>query len=102
MRIVKDLDVDLSGRHVLVVEDIIDSGLTLNYLRKYLGVRGAALPIEVCALLVKQGAPGLPGAALHRLRVSSPPSLSWATASTWLERYRNLDAIYSYVGAEEG
>ena len=36
VRIVKDLDIDLSGRDVIVVEDIIDSGLTLNYLRKNL------------------------------------------------------------------
>ena len=40
VRIVKDLDIDLSGRDVIVVEDIIDSGLTLNYLRKNLESRG--------------------------------------------------------------
>src|SRR5213082_1393880 len=54
VRIVKDLDVDLSGRHVLIVEDIIDSGLTLQYLRRYLAARGPA-SVEVCALLVKEG-----------------------------------------------
>ena len=42
VRIVKDLDIDLSGRDVIVVEDIIDSGLTLNYLRKNLESRGPA------------------------------------------------------------
>ena len=41
VRIVKDLDAELEGRHVLVVEDIIDSGLTLNYLRRYLHARAA-------------------------------------------------------------
>ena len=40
VRIVKDLDLDLSGRHVIVVEDIVDSGLTLSYLRKSLLARG--------------------------------------------------------------
>ena len=54
VRIVKDLDSELDGRHVLVVEDIIDSGLTLNYLRRYLLARSPA-SLEVCALLVKEG-----------------------------------------------
>ena len=40
VRIVKDLDLDLTGRHVLIVEDIVDSGLTLAYLRKNLAARG--------------------------------------------------------------
>src|SRR5579863_7389067 len=52
VRIVKDLDLDLTGRHVLIVEDIIDSGLTLTYLRRNLAARGPA-SLEVCALLVK-------------------------------------------------
>ena len=42
VRIVKDLDLDLSDRHVLIVEDIIDSGLTLSYMRRYLQARGPA------------------------------------------------------------
>ena len=54
VRIVKDLDIDLSGRDVIVVEDIIDSGLTLGYLRKNLQSRGPA-SLEVCALLVRAG-----------------------------------------------
>ena len=42
VRIVKDLDIELTGRDVIVVEDIIDSGLTLNYLRKILNSRNPA------------------------------------------------------------
>jgi hypoxanthine phosphoribosyltransferase len=52
VRILKDLDTDLHGRHVLIVEDIIDSGLTLSWLRGNLGSRGAA-SVEICALLRK-------------------------------------------------
>ena len=52
VRIVKDLDLDLTGRHVLLVEDIIDSGLTLSYLRRNLAARNPA-SLEICALLVK-------------------------------------------------
>jgi hypoxanthine phosphoribosyltransferase len=52
VRIVKDLDVDLTGRHVLLVEDIVDSGLTLSYLRRNLLARGPA-SLAVCSLLVR-------------------------------------------------
>ena len=54
VRIVKDLDLDLTGRDVIIVEDIIDSGLTLQYLRRNLQSRGPA-SLEVCALLLKEG-----------------------------------------------
>lgn len=53
VRIVKDLDVDLVDRHVIIVEDIVDSGLTLSYLKKGLSAQGPA-SLEVCALLVKR------------------------------------------------
>ncbi len=52
VRILKDLDTDLTGRQVLIVEDIIDSGLTLSWLRANLESRGAA-SVEICALLRK-------------------------------------------------
>src|SRR6201992_4335665 len=54
VRIVKGLDVDLPGRAVLIVEDIVDSGLTLSYLRKNLLARSPS-SLDVCALLVKEG-----------------------------------------------
>ena len=52
VRIVKDLDLDLTGRDVLIVEDIIDSGLTLSYLMRNLEAREPA-SLEICALLTK-------------------------------------------------
>ncbi len=52
VRILKDLDVPIEGRNVLVVEDIVDSGLTLSYLLRALESRGPA-SLEVCALLTK-------------------------------------------------
>ena len=54
VRILKDLDQEIAGRHVLIVEDIIDSGLTLNYLMKSLSVRKPS-SLEVASLLVKSG-----------------------------------------------
>jgi len=55
VRILKDLDRDIAGRHVIVVEDIVDSGLTLSWLLKYLESREAA-SVEVVALFRKPGA----------------------------------------------
>src|SRR5215204_6070414 len=52
VRILKDLEEDITGRHVLVVEDIVDTGLTLSYLLRSLQARKPA-SLEVCALLTK-------------------------------------------------
>jgi hypoxanthine phosphoribosyltransferase len=52
VRILKDLDTPIQGRDVLIVEDIVDSGLTLQYLMRNLGARNPA-SLEVCALLTK-------------------------------------------------
>ena len=52
VNLVKDLTVDITGMHVLIVEDIVDSGMTLSYLSKYLSTRGAA-SIRIATLLDK-------------------------------------------------
>ena len=52
IRILKDLEEDVAGRHVLIVEDIIDTGLTLSYLRRSLLARNPA-SLEICTLLTK-------------------------------------------------
>jgi hypoxanthine phosphoribosyltransferase len=52
VRILKDLDISIEGRDVLIIEDIVDSGLTLNYLLRALRARNPA-SLEVCALLTK-------------------------------------------------
>ena len=52
VRILKDLDISIEGRHVLIVEDIIDSGLTLSYLMRTLEAREPAT-LEICALMTK-------------------------------------------------
>ncbi|BDZ56628.1 hypoxanthine phosphoribosyltransferase [Barrientosiimonas humi] len=55
VRILKDLDTDISGKHVLIVEDIIDSGLTLSWIRSNLESREPA-SVEICTLLRKPDA----------------------------------------------
>ena len=96
VRIIKDLDIDLTNRHVLVVEDIVDSGLTLNYLRRYLSARGAA-SIEVCALLVKE-ASKRPELDLRYVGFDIPRTFVVGYGLDVAEQYRNLRTIYAYVG----
>ena len=96
VRIVKDLDTDLGGRAVLIVEDVVDSGLTLNYLRQYLGARGPK-SLEVCALLLKAGEQRVEQ-SLRYVGFTIPSDFVVGYGLDVNERYRNLDAIYTYVG----
>jgi hypoxanthine phosphoribosyltransferase len=96
VRIVKDLDSDLTDRHVLVVEDIVDSGLTLSYLRRSLLARQPA-SLEVCALLVKEGRQR----AKLDLRYEGfriPPRFVVGYGLDVAQRYRNLPDIRIYQG----
>ena len=98
VRIVKDLDSELQGRHVLVVEDIIDSGLTLNYLRRYLNARQPK-SVEICALLVKEGEQRV-DLDLRYIGFSIPPEFVVGYGLDVAERYRNLRGVHLYKGAE--
>lgn len=96
VRIVKDLDLDLSGRDVLVVEDIVDSGLTLSYLRRNLQARGPA-SLEVCALFVKDGLQKS-DPDLRYVGFPIPPDFVVGYGLDVAERYRNLPYICRYLG----
>ena len=94
VRILKDLDVDLAGRDVLLVEDIVDSGLTLAYLRDLLLARAPA-SLQVCALLVREGS--RPSAAeLRYVGFEVPPEFVIGYGLDLAERYRNLPYICIY------
>jgi len=98
VRIVKDLDIDLTGRRVLIVEDIVDSGLTLSYLRKNLLARGPA-SLDVCALLVKEGLQrNDPDLRYTGFRI--PPVFVVGYGLDAAERYRNLPYIVEYLPGE--
>ncbi len=99
VRIVKDLDSELEGRHVLVVEDIIDSGLTLNYLRRYLTARQPK-SVEICALLVKEGEQRV-DLDLRYIGFTIPPEFVVGYGLDVAERYRNLRGVHRYQGAEQ-
>jgi len=100
VRIVKDLDVDLADRHVLVVEDIVDSGLTLNYLQRYLLARHPA-SLEVCALLVKDGQQRT-ALDLRYVGFHIPPDFVIGYGLDVSERLRNLSAIHASTGDPSG
>lgn len=96
VRIVKDLDLDLSGRDVVLVEDIVDSGLTLNYLLKNLQTRNPA-SLQVCALLVKEGQQKIePDLRYVGFRI--PDTFVVGYGLDVAERYRNLPELRAYVG----
>ena len=94
VRILKDLEVDLLDRDVLIVEDIVDSGLTLAYLRKNLAARGPR-SLEVCALLVKEGLQRT-DPDLRYVGFTIPPVFVVGYGLDVAERYRNLNAIHEY------
>ena len=94
VRIVKDLDLDLTDRHVLIVEDIVDSGLTLAYLRRNLLARGPA-SLEVCALLVREGNEKV-DLDLKYVGFRIPPAFVIGYGLDVAERYRNLPFICKY------
>jgi hypoxanthine phosphoribosyltransferase len=98
VRIVKDLDVDLNDRHVIIVEDIIDSGLTLRYLRKTLESRGTA-SLEVCALLVREGNQQAE-LDLRYVGFRIPPAFVIGYGLDVAEQYRNLPHIADYRGGD--
>ena len=91
VRILKDLDTDISDRHVLIVEDIIDSGLTLSWIRTNLQSRRPA-SVEICTLLRK------PEAAKVEIDVryvgfEIPNAFVVGYGLDYAERYRNLRVI---------
>jgi hypoxanthine phosphoribosyltransferase len=97
VRILKDLERDIADYHVLVVEDIVDSGLTLKYLLRNLAARGPR-SLEVLALLAK------PGSAPAELRVryqgfEVPDVFVVGYGLDYAERYRNLDCIATLAPA---
>jgi hypoxanthine phosphoribosyltransferase len=96
VRIVKDLDTDLTGRDVLVVEDIVDSGLTLSYLRRNLLARQPE-SLEVCALLVKEGQQRAK-LDLRYVGFNIPPDFVVGYGLDVAERYRNLRDLHIYQG----
>jgi hypoxanthine phosphoribosyltransferase len=91
VRILKDLDTDLHGRDVLIVEDIIDSGLTLSWLLSNLRSRGPA-SVEIAALLRKPEAAKVP-VDVRYVGFDIPTEFVVGYGLDYAERYRNLPFV---------
>jgi hypoxanthine phosphoribosyltransferase len=91
VRILKDLDRDISGRHVLIVEDIVDSGLTLSWLVANLGSRGPA-SVEVCTLLRKPEAMKV-DLKVRYVGFDIPNEFVVGYGLDYAERFRNLRVV---------
>jgi len=91
VRILKDLDTDLSGRDVLIVEDIIDSGLTLSWLLGNLQSRGAA-SVKICALLRKPDAAKVE-VDVEYIGFDIPNDFVVGYGLDYAESYRNLRGV---------
>ncbi len=96
VRILKDLDAPIEGRDVLIVEDIVDSGLTLQYLMRTLEARSPA-SLEVCALLTKPERRKVETPARY-VGFEIPDKFAIGYGLDYAERYRNLP----YVAALQG
>lgn len=94
VRLVKDLDVDLNDRDVILVEDIVDTGLTLRYLRRSLEARGPA-SLEVCTLLARESA-DLDGLGVRYVGFTIPGDFVVGYGLDASERFRNLRYLAVY------
>ena len=93
VRILKDLDTDISGRHVVIVDEIIDTGLTLSWLTSNLSSRNPA-SVEICTLLRKPEALQMPVEARY-VGWDIPNEFVVGYGLDYQERYRNLRSIHT-------
>ncbi len=91
VRILKDLDADLLNRHVLIAEDIIDSGLTLSWLKANLESRGPA-SVEICTLFRKPEAVKV-DIDVKYVGMDIPNEFVVGYGLDFAEKYRNLDSV---------
>jgi hypoxanthine phosphoribosyltransferase len=91
VRIVKDLDMDVHDHHVVLVEDIVDTGLTVTYILEVLGRREPA-SLAVCALLDKKVRRIVP-APIRFVGFEIPDEFVLGYGLDFAERYRNLDMV---------
>jgi hypoxanthine phosphoribosyltransferase len=96
VRILKDLDTPIQGRDVLIVEDIVDSGLTLQYLMRNLGARGPS-SLEVCALLTKPERRKV-DVPIRYVGFEIPNRFAIGYGLDHAERFRNLPYVAALAG----
>jgi hypoxanthine phosphoribosyltransferase len=98
VRILKDLDAPIAGKHVLLVEDVVDSGLTLSYLMKNLRSREPAT-LELCTLMVKPAGRRL-SIDMRYVGFEMPDTFVVGYGLDFDEHYRQLPYIAAFTGPE--
>ena len=91
VRILKDLDYDVEGQHVIIVEDIIDSGTTMHYLQDYIRLRKAA-SVKICSFLNKPSRRTVE-VPIHYCGFEVPDEFLVGYGLDYAEKYRNLPYI---------
>ncbi len=99
VKIVKDLDTSANGRHVVLVEDIVDTGLTMQYLLKHFEQQGAA-SVSVCSLLVREGRSSEP--VVHHVGFEIPHDFVIGYGLDAAQIFRNLPYIGVFTGTVDG
>ncbi len=100
VKIVKDLDESIAGRHVILIEDIVDSGLTMTYLLNLLGSREPA-SIRACSLLVREGQQAA-GVTVDYIGFEIPQAFVVGYGLDYAQQFRNLPYIGVYTGPGSG
>ncbi len=97
VRIIKDLDHEVTDRHVIIVEDIVDSGLTLRYLIEYMNARRPA-SVRTCTLLLREG-DHTDDLDIDYVGFDIPPAFVVGYGLDAAQNYRNLGYIAEYTGS---
>lgn len=96
VRILKDLDESIAGRQVILIEDIVDSGLTLAYLLNHLSSREPA-GLRACSLLLRENQQ-VEGVDVDYVGFTLPPAFVVGYGLDYAQQYRNLPYIAKYTG----
>jgi hypoxanthine phosphoribosyltransferase len=99
VKIVKDLDTSAAGRHVVLIEDIVDTGLTMAYLLNHFKKQGAA-SVSVCSLTVREGRAAKP--AVDHVGFEIPHDFVIGYGLDAAQLYRNLPYIAVFTGTVDG
>jgi hypoxanthine phosphoribosyltransferase len=100
IRLLKDVDAEIAGRHVVLVEDVVDTGLTLNYLVRHLRLRAPA-SLAAVALLDRPYRRLIGDLPVRYVGFTVPDELFVGYGFDLDERYRNLPALHLYRGPDE-
>jgi hypoxanthine phosphoribosyltransferase len=95
IRLLKDVDADVAGRHVVIVEDVVDTGLTLNYLVRHLSLRSPA-SVAAATLLDRPYRRLIDDLPVRYVGFTVPDELFVGYGFDLDERYRNLPALHLY------